>query len=381
MTQSTPLSVIDTIFSKVSNWTANKIVISGVPVTMPTANSMDSNAFGLAASQYVSKVTLAADNVYFNTDQNGSHFPNFKNLPWISKQFIDFYPSAIDKIFASDGITPAQTAITGVADSASAISLLEGSHSSHIYGVQLADMQTAYTTFDSFKTGMKVLGTTANLVVIDTPASLFDHEMSYYGGTFSHTTFQIKDSAANIHAHIEALNAHPSQVDSIVFTDPTTSVASSGGLMLDGSNGHSVFKINAALAANPTIAIDTLNGWSGDDVIQYSSLLKIVQNTASAGTGMAHIDSNGYATFVSNSESLDQQIMDVEGALASSNGLPQAGTVVKWDGSGADANNSFVLITGNHATAGDTSHDQVIKIVGVDASHVQVAAGVVVHHS
>jgi hypothetical protein len=353
------------------------MVITGVPVVQMGDNRIGTFAMGAAASQYVSKVLLAQENIYSNPDLNGNNISNYNNLPWMDYSYLTTFPGALDKIFAADGITPAITTILGVPDSAVAINLLKDPH---IFGVRLADMQTAFTTYALYADHtVNSLGGT-KLVVIDSPANVFEQNLSntIYG---TNTKFQIKDSAENIHAHIDALNAHPSQVDSIVFTDPTTTVASSGGLMLDGSNGHSVFEISAALAANPTIAIDTLNGWSGDDVIQYSSLLKVVQNTAPAGTGMAHIDSNGYATFVSNSESLNQQIMDVEGALASSNGLPQAGTVVKWYGSGADANNSFVLITGNHATAGDTSHDQVIKIVGVDASHVQVAAGVVVHHS
>lgn len=376
----------DAVFSKVSNFTQDKLVISGVPVTMPSANDMDTNAFGLAANQFISKVLLAADNVYFNTAPDGSHYPNLKNLPWLYgnsslNPYFNEHLSGLNKIFASDGVTPAQTAIDGVVDSASAISWLEGPYGAHIYGVLLADMQTAYTTFDSFKSGTKVLNT-PNLVVIDAPASLFDHDMSFYGGTFGHTTFQIKDSAANILAHIDALNAHPSQVDSIVFTDSTVFVDGAGGQMLDAST-HNVFKINAALGANPSVVMDTLNGWSGDDVIQYSSLLKVVQNTAPAGTGLAHIDSAGYATFSNNNETLDQQIMDVEAALAdvSANGSHEAGIVVKWNGAGADDSNSYVLITGNHSSPVNATHDQLIKIVGVDASHVQVAAGLLVHHS
>ena len=375
---------VDAVFRKVSNWTQDKIVISGVPVTMPSANDMDTNAFGLAANQSVSKVLLAADNVYFNTAPDGSHFPNLKNLPWLYgnsslNPYFNEQLSGLNKIFASDGVTPAQTAISGVVDSASAISLLKGAYGAHIYGVQLADMQTAYTTFDSFRAGTKVLNT-PNLVVIDTPANLFDHGMSFYGGTFVNTTFQIKDSAANILAHIDALNEHPSQVDSIVFTDDTILVNGAGGQILDASN-YDVFKISAAIGENSSVVMHTLNGWSDDDVIQYSSLMKVVQTTAPADTGMAHIDSAGYATFANNNATLDQQIMDVEAALShlGTNGSHEGGIMVKWDGAGADTNNSYVFITGNHPSPTDATHDQLIKIVGVDSSQVQIAAGLVVH--
>jgi hypothetical protein len=170
------------------------------------------------------------------------------------------------------------------------------------------------------------------------------------------------------------------KIDSIVFTDDTILVDGAGGQILDAST-YDVFKINAALGANPSDVMTTLHGWSNDDVIQYSSLLKVVQTTAPAGTGMAHIDSAGYATFANNNETLDQQIMDVEAALShlGANGSHEAGIAVKWDGVGADANNSYVFITGNHASPTDATHDQLIKIVGVDSSQVQIAAGLVVH--
>jgi hypothetical protein len=364
------------LFSKISNLDPSGIVINNVPVTMPSSNNMKSNAFGLASFPYVSKVVLAADNVYFNTNPDGSHIPNFNHLPWVSKEFIDMYPNALSKIFASDGITPAVTAVTGVSDAVSAMSLLQGSLGSHLYGAVLADQSMSFTTYASFMHGTKAIGS-SNLTVIDTPANAFNLGNLW---TAVHTTFQVKDSAANIHAQIESLNNHQAQIDSIVFTDPVTAVSGAGGQSLDGSNGHSIFEFSAT-QSNAVGMSNTLTGWSNDDVIEYSQLMKVVQSAGPASAGIAHIDSSGYATFANNNENLTQQILDVEGALAHAQGTPQAGTVVKWDGSGADAGNSYVLITGNHANPTDSSHDQVIKIVGVDASHSQIAAGVVVHHN
>jgi hypothetical protein len=226
------------------------------------------------------------------------------------------------------------------------------------------------------------------IVVTDT----HDHiqQVQNTGGMSGNVTYEYTDGLQiidSVNHFVSNISQYDSQVQagnvsSIQFTDNLTIVDLTGNQIINGTSGNDVFVVSSPNSyADVNQSIDTLYNFADNDVIQYSRLLKIGANGAVATPGSAHIDArNGLANFASDNESLNQQIADVEAALSQS-GAPTAGTVVKWDGSGADANNSFVLITGNHTSPTDTSHDQVIKIVGVDASHVQVAAGVVVHHT
>jgi hypothetical protein len=139
-------------------------------------------------------------------------------------------------------------------------------------------------------------------------------------------------------------------------------------------------KINLAADANllwssigpsATNFISILN-WGGTDNIQYTGALSVVGFSGVAISGKASIAASGWATFNAADTTLDQQIHAVEAAIHAG-GAGAAGHVAYWDNGG----NTYALITGDTNTATNTisMHDDLVKLVGVDHTHVQLGAG------
>ncbi len=141
---------------------------------------------------------------------------------------------------------------------------------------------------------------------------------------------------------------------------------------------------------------ESIFNWSASDKIifssplatanSYSSIgLSVVGSSVAATAGQAQIDTaanagahvtQGLATFVNNSETLNQQIADVEKAM--SVGGAGAGHMAYWQ----NGNDTYVLITDSttHINGAISVGDDLVKLVGVAASHVQLVNGAVVYH-
>ena len=100
----------------------------------------------------------------------------------------------------------------------------------------------------------------------------------------------------------------------------------------------------------------------------------MVNNSAGAASGIAVINSvSGGATFDPSDISLQQKIVAVENAITVNPANFNAGNVALW----ANGSDSYVFIS--DAVSGVSAGDNLIKLVGVDISHLSVINGAIVY--
>jgi hypothetical protein len=82
-------------------------------------------------------------------------------------------------------------------------------------------------------------------------------------------------------------------------------------------------------------------------------------------------------SFAGGPSDLDHQIMAVEQAISAANDPNHAHAAI-WENNG----DTYVLMQGANGVSpqGATPNEAVVKIVGVDSSHVALDHGVIVHH-
>ena len=100
-------------------------------------------------------------------------------------------------------------------------------------------------------------------------------------------------------------------------------------------------------------------------------------NTGPSSAGLASINAQtGLVTFdPADQSSLQNEIAAVENAIAAA-GTPAVGHFAKWDKGG----DTYILVTDNHSGSTASTGDDLVKLVGVDSSHIQLLAGVAVAH-
>ena len=111
--------------------------------------------------------------------------------------------------------------------------------------------------------------------------------------------------------------------------------------------------------------------WGDGDMIKYSSSLVVGGSAADAVSGTASINqTTGVASFNVADDTLIEQINAVENALYGTGS--QVGQFAEWSNGG----NTYVLITdGTHTSSAIDDGDILVKLVGVDTSHVMLDQG------
>lgn len=219
------------------------------------------------------------------------------------------------------------------------------------------------------------------------------------------TSIFITDDSNEISTHLDVLQANIQDITAITFSDiPTSLTISPTELITDAnvlnlissSNPNILFNIdlgalgsvsnidtangNINLIFNPNttgtpsaINFESINHFSNHDKISFSTDLSVVNNSAGTDLGIAVIDTNtGIATFDPSDISLQQQIVAVENAITLDS-TPVAGNTALW----MNGSDSYAFITDTEL--GVSGGDNLIKFVGVDASHLSVVNGAIIY--
>ena len=220
------------------------------------------------------------------------------------------------------------------------------------------------------------------------------------------TSIAVTDSSSLISTQLDALQTNYQHITAITFSDAPTSLAisptqlstdvnilnlisasnptilfdvdlgTSGSISnLDTTNGNINLIFNPNTTGTPTDTnFASINHFSANDEISFSTDLSVVNNSAGAASGIALIDTDsGMATFDPSDVSLEQEIVAVENAITANPANFDTGNVALW----ANGSDSYVFIS--DAVSGVSAGDNLIKLVGVDISHLSVINGAIVY--
>ena len=218
------------------------------------------------------------------------------------------------------------------------------------------------------------------------------------------TSISVSDTAANILTNLATLQADASHITSITASDSNplnitaaqlvsdatalakltgdtinvTNIPTGSAQTLVGSDGDLNFHFAINMPGSPSATkFDSITGWTGNDVISFTSALKVAGFSGTAQAGEASINgTTGLVTFNASDNTLALELAAVEKAIAngSNSTAVAAGDVAMW----ANGSNTFVLITGAHTGTAIGANDTLIELVGVSTSHVALHSGTVV---
>ena len=220
------------------------------------------------------------------------------------------------------------------------------------------------------------------------------------------TSISVTDDSNLISTQLDALQVNYQHITAITFLDAPTGLAinptqlstdanilnlisasnptilfdvdlgSSGSISnLDAANGHINLIFNPNTTGTPTDAnFASINHFSANDEISFTTDLSVVNNSVGAAPGIAVINSvSGVATFDPSDISLQQKILAVENAITANPANFDAGNVALW----SNGSDSYAFIS--DAVSGVSAGDNLIKLVGVDVSHLSVVNGAIVY--
>ena len=192
-------------------------------------------------------------------------------------------------------------------------------------------------------------------------------------GKFSMAITQ--DQLAN---DIDVLNLITKTNSSVIFNvDLPVTNSSTQVFDLDGANGHINFILHSKTTDTPSDSnFGIISHFTSQDTISFVNTatipLTIQSNLSPASIGLAHIDATtGVATFRGSDNTLALQITAVENAITKTNTIQ--GSVALWK----SGNDSYAFIS--DSTKGVTAGDDLIKLTGVDVSHLHIVNGVITY--
>jgi hypothetical protein len=205
----------------------------------------------------------------------------------------------------------------------------------------------------------------------------------------------ISDTAANIKLNLATLENYSSLISSIVVNDggviPLTKLDIDQDQLQSYENVLSHIT-NADLSFN--FSTNNLGSnisdsqfysianslWGDGETINYTTALAVGGSSASAISGTASINQlSGLVSFANDDHTLAEEIAAIEKSFV--NGGHAAGNFAEW----TDNGNTYVLIADGHTglidAHGVSSGDTLIKLVGVDSTHVSFSNGNLAYHA
>jgi hypothetical protein len=274
--------------------------------------------------------------------------------------------SLVTQISLSDNAPIAITA-DQLSTDADALAKISGTYTLNLSGVATANLATDYANTHISK--MTVNDTAANIVA---NLATLQTDVSKITSITVSDSNPINITAAQLTADATALGKISGAMINV------TGITTGSAQTLSGSLGDVNFHFGINMPGTPSATkYDVINGWSGSDVISFSSPLHVVGSSAAAVKGMASINATtGLATFNSADNTLALQLAAVEKAIAngSSTASVAAGDVAMW----ANGANTFVLMTGAHTGTAVGANDTLIELVGVNTAHVALSGGTVI---
>ena len=287
-------AAVNQLATHFTNIPQNSVTILGVPVIQDMPGHVSTYAYAFASLNVVQKVVLSNSwtdlqgnnvnaGIFADPPANTIH----KNIPWMP--YSQYKADLLHKIYAADGSTHAMTKVNDAPLMADVQSLLANDPS--LYGVSLAGADTTYTHYSNYiDFHIGSLGTT-NLVVIDTPASVFTN--TFVNNTASHTTYIVTATAAEIGGNIDQLQAHYSMIDSIHLADPQNAIHMTGAQsvtdapILNHIDGPFSLYVQGD-ATNGTLlgqyGNDTLIGGSGNETLSGGTGFDVLTGGSGADT-------------------------------------------------------------------------------------------------
>ena len=287
-------AAVNQLATHFTNIPQNSVTILGVPVIQDMPGHVSTYAYAFASLNVVQKVVLSNSwtdlqgnnvnaGIFADPPANTIH----KNIPWMP--YSQYKADLLHKIYAADGLTHAMTKVNDAPLMADVQSLLANDPS--LYGVSLAGADTTYTHYSNYiDFHIGSLGTT-NLVVIDTPASVFTN--TFVNNTASHTTYVVTATAAQIGSNIDQLQAHYSMIDSIHLADPQNAIHMTGAQsvtdapILNHIDGPFSLYVQGD-ATNGTLlgqyGNDTLIGGSGNETLSGGTGFDVLTGGSGADT-------------------------------------------------------------------------------------------------
>ncbi|APB98221.1 hypothetical protein [Polynucleobacter asymbioticus] len=279
---------------------------------------------------------------------------------------IQIEKSLVTQILLSDNVPIAITA-GQLSTDASALAKISGAYTLNVSGVATANIATDYANTHVSK--MTINDTAANIV---TNLATLQTDVSKITSITVSDSNSISIAAAQLSADATAL----AKISGAMIN--VTGITSGSAQTLSGSLGDVNFHFDIKMPGTPSATkFDVINGWTGNDVMSFSSSLHIVGSSAAAVKGVASINATtGLATFNSADNTLALQLAAVEKAIAfgSANTAVAAGDVAMW----ANGANTFVLMTGAHTGTAVGASDTLIELVGVNTAHVALSGGTVI---
>ena len=379
---------LNTNASKLSGITVNlSDTKTPYPISLSSTQFISDNAaLGLLKGSYTLGITNALAN--FNTLSNAATYATHiasVSVKDTSAHIIDNLDALnslgvklIDVIQTDPGNTPLQITAAQLSADIGVLNNISTNFSVDVSNVLAAKVDSVLNNskINFIINSVSVSDTNVNIKVnLDT---LETNVSSINALTINDSKFSMVITQDQLANDIDVLNLLAKSNPVVAFkVDLPVLTSSSQVFDVDGANGHINFILHSKTTGTPSDTnFGVISHFTGQDKISFASQaitpLVIQGNVASSSAGLAHIEkTTGVATFSGSDNTLALQIVAVEKAISQTSA--SQGAIALWN-NGLD---SYAFIS--DSSKGVTAGDDLIKLTGVDVSHLHLVNGIITY--